>query len=57
MTYKDRLELLDIDALELRRLKFDLCILFKIVKGLVCVDVQGVSKLCPNFKSVILSHF
>ncbi len=36
MAYKDRLELLGIESLELRCLKFDLCTLFKIVKGLVC---------------------
>ncbi len=39
MPYRDRLELLGIDSLKLHHLRFDLCMLFKIVKGMVCVDV------------------
>jgi len=39
LTYSERLRLLDnADTLELRRLKLDLCMVFKIINNLVCID-------------------
>ena len=41
MSYRDRLAVLDIELLELRRIKSDLIMCFKILNNLTCLDVNN----------------
>jgi hypothetical protein len=42
LSYFERLSILNLEPLELRRLKFDLIMYFKIIKGLTCIDPSTV---------------
>jgi hypothetical protein len=47
-SYKERLAFLDLDSLEKRRLKYDLTTTYKILFGLIDIDIDKFFKLCPS---------
>ena len=48
LSYNERLSLLGLETLELRRLKFDLIMCFNIIKGNNCLDLEQFFTLNPN---------
>ena len=48
LSYLERLRILRLETLELRRLKFDLVMAFKILNGLVDLDYNDFFKVCRN---------
>ena len=53
-SYSERLSLLNLDSLEMRRLRADLMLCFKIMKGFVAIGCNNIQRMPLNFSNVLL---
>jgi hypothetical protein len=51
LSYSNRLSILDLDSLELRRIKADMCMVYKITHGLVDIRLEEIFELNTHYKT------